>query len=271
LKTGAGYASLKVADAVDKGDGFIEIQNQALTQANGKTTVTFDVTFDAATYSSQKITGAVVDLKYAYASVANAQVSSIQFVDPVFGGKLDVWDSVVTNLTSSTGGNGKIALIAKGSQDEALAAVNPIITTGTGKTMGVTLIINSLVDSFNIGFDLPTDSPAGLNSLSLADKTTVTPTVGISKTARLAGASSSTVVANTLEVVKDTGTLGTVTDNQFRYLETVNADGKTGSIQFQYDTNSAVGAPTLSDIVKVNLISADNLATFFAADHYKVI
>ena len=95
--------------------------------------------------------------------------------------------------------------------------------------------------------------------------------VGIPKTARLAGASSTSVAANTLEVVKDTGTLGTVTDNQFRYLETVNTDGKTGTIQFRYDTNSAVGTPTLSDIVAVNLISADNLATFFAADHYKVI
>ena len=96
--------------------------------------------------------------------------------------------------------------------------------------------------------------------------------VGISKTARLAGASSSTVVANTLEVVKDTGALGTVTDNQFRYLETVNADGKTGTIQFRYDTNSAVGTPTLSDVVAINLISADALSSFLASStSFKVI
>jgi hypothetical protein len=264
-----GYTSFKTADAADTGAGFIEIKNQAMTQSNGKSYVTFDVTFDTATYNSQKITGAVLDLKYAYSSVSAAQTTQVQFPDPVFVGNLNVWDDPVVNLTSN--GNGKIALIAKGAQDDTVAAANPIINSN-GKTLGVTLVINQLIDSFKIGFDGPTDNPAGLNSLSLADKSTVTPTVGITKTAYKTGVTATSVEANALILVQDTTNLGTVTDNQFRFVETVDANNnKTGTIKFQYDTNSAVGTTTLSEVVLVNLTSAAELSTFFAADHYKVI
>ena len=74
-------------------------------------------------------------------------------------------------------------------------------------------------------------------------------------------------------MVKDTSSLGTVTDNQFRFLEAVDAqNNKTGSVKFQYDTNPAVGTTTLSDVVAINLISADALSSFLASStSFKVI
>jgi hypothetical protein len=152
-----------------------------------------------------------------------------------------------------------------------VAAANPIINSN-GKTLGVTLVINQLIDSFKIGFDLPTDNPAGLNSLSLADKSTVSPTVGVTKTAYKTGVSATSVEANTLNVVQDTTSLGTVTDNQLRFVELVDANNnKTGTIKFQYDTNSAAGTTSASEVFLVNLTSAAELSTFFAAEHYKII
>ena len=59
-----GYTSFKTPDAQDTGAGFIEIKNQTLTQASGITTVKFDLSFDASTYNSSKISGAVIDLAY---------------------------------------------------------------------------------------------------------------------------------------------------------------------------------------------------------------
>jgi cytolysin (calcineurin-like family phosphatase) len=98
-------------------------------------------------------------------------------------------------------------------------------------------------------------------------------TVGVAKTAYKAGVSATSVEANALIMVKDTSSLGTVTDNQFRFLEAVDAqNNKTGSVKFQYDTNPAAGTTTLSDVVAINLISADALSTFLASStSFKVI
>ena len=150
---------------------------------------------------------------------------------------------------------------------DAIFASNPIVdTAASNKTLSVTLIINSLINSFKVGFD------AGKSSLTLVDGTSVTPSLGISKTAYKTGVSATSVEANALIMIQDATTLGTVTDNQFRFLEAVDANNnKTGSIKFQYDTNPAKDTTTLSQVVLVNLTSAAELSTFFAADHYKVI
>jgi hypothetical protein len=265
LKTGAGYTSQKVADAVDTGEGFVELKNLQLTQLASTTRVNFDISFDAATLNNSKIEGAVFNLAYDFTkikSISASQPGQFQYTDPDLGViSVDPW-SLIGAAGTLNPQTGIIPVIGQ-VQNNAYLAANPVVFGTTNKVLSVTLVFNGVLDSVPI-----TLSSAVLNTSLAKD---ISSTVGISKTARLAGASSSTVVANTLEVVKDTGTLGTVTDNQFRYLETVNADGKTGTIQFRYDTNSAAGTTTASDIVAVNLISADNLATFFAADHYKVI
>jgi len=277
LKTVAGYTSLKTADAVDTGAGFVELKNLVLTNPTTTTTrVTFDVNLDAATLNGNKITGGVFDFVYKYASVTTSKVTPIGFDDDndASTALVPYWENITPNMSAND--NKDSSGVATGATPTGkFAAVvtnlnNPI--DSTGKAFGVSLTIGEKLDSFNIGIESKAAGGATVLSTNVNGSTVTNEVeVGISKTARLAGASSSTVVANTLEVVKDTGTLGTVTDNQFRYLETVNADGKTGTIQFRYDTNSAAGTTTASDIVAVNLISADNLATFFAADHYKVI
>jgi len=266
LKTGAGYTSLKVADAVDKGDGFVELKNLVLTNpTTTTTTVKFDVTFDDSKYLNNKIEGFVVDLDYNTSKVVSGSVTSIT-VDGVASSD-PTYYPIVKNIAPLTGSTAAITGTIGAAVDFAASPTAQVIDS-TGKAFSVTLNLSSAETSFTIGLQSKASGGATVINTSAGSNNV---DVGISKTARLAGASSSTVVANTLEVVKDTGTLGTVTDNQFRYLETVNTDGKTGTIQFRYDTNSAVGTPTLSDIVAVNLISADNLASFFAADHYKVI
>jgi hypothetical protein len=277
LKTGAGYTSLKVADAVDKGDGFIELKNLVLTNPTTTTTrVTFDVNLDAATLNGNKITGGVFDFVYKYASVTTSRVTPIGFDDDgdASTSLVPYWENITPNL-SANDNKDSLGVATGATPTGKFAAVVTNLNTpidSTGKAFSVSLTIGEKLDSFNIGIESKAAGGATVLSTNVSGSTVTNEVdVGISKTARLAGASSTSVAANTLELVKDTDTLGTVTDNQFRYLETVNADGKTGTIQFRYDTNSAAGTTTASDIVAVNLISADNLATFFAADHYKVI
>jgi len=281
---GLGYKSVVVPDAPDVGAGFVEIKNQVLTQANGKTTVSFDVAFDAASYENQKITGAVIDLKYQYSAVSAGQVTPVQFEDPTFGGKLDVWENITANLGST--GNGKIAMTLKGVQDQALLSANPVIdSTQSGKALGVKLVINALVSSFNVGFDLATDSPAGANSLTLANGTNVAPTLGISKTARMPGyvagpaAETLELVASKQTIAADANTpaFGTApTDNQFKVLQIVETNSvsgqaaKYGTLLFQYDTNPAVGTTTLSPVLQADLVSSD-ISAFFDTNYVKLI
>ena len=234
-----------------------------MTQSGNLTTVKFDLSFDAATYNSSKISGAVIDLAYNSALLLTGEsTASSPTFTRISGATPPVWALVQTNLE----GGGVIALVTD--PTPAAFTANPIIdTAASNKILSVTLIINSLVNSFNIGFD------AGKSSLTLADDSKPTPTVGISKTAYKTGISATSVEANTLIMVKDTNSLGTVTDNQFRFLDAVDAqNNKTGSVKFQYDTNPAVGATTLSDVVAINLISADALSSFLTSStSFKVI
>lgn len=281
---GLGYKSLAVVDAPDVGDGFVEIKNQVLTQASGKTTVSFDVAFDAATYNSQKITGAVLDLKYQYSAVAAGLVTPVQFEDPIFGGKLNVWENITDNLGST--GNGKIAMTLKGVQDQTLLNANPVIdSTQNGKAIGVKLVINSLVSSFNVGFDLASDNPAGMNNLTLVNGTNVAPTLGISKTARLAGVTAGpaadalelVVTKQTIAANADTPAFGTApTDNQFKVLQVIKSNSvsgqaaKIGTLLFQYDTNPAVGTTTLSPVLEATMVSND-ISAYFDTSYVKLI
>jgi len=229
---------------------------------DGTTMVTFDVTLDSATYTNgSKINGAVIDLAYANTLLLTGASSATSPTFSRFGTK-DVWKFLTSNLD----GEGKIAMAPD--LTETIFVANPIVdTAASNKTLSVTLYINSLVDSFKVGFD------TGKSTLTLVDGTSVTPALGISKTAYKAGVTATSVEANTLIMVKDTNSLGTVTDNQFRFLEAVDTqNNKTGSVKFQYDTNPVVGTTTLSDVVAINLISADALSSFLASStSFKVI
>jgi len=245
---GAAYTSSGLADT---GAGFVELKNLALTQnaTTGKTTVTFDVHFDAATIGGSKINGAVIDLVYDYAKVSAAQVTSATYTDPDFGSSVNVWSNVVVNLASTTTAtaNGKIAL----TPDVASAALaaNPIISA-TGKVLGVALIVNSLVSTFSVG--LEAKSAGGMTDVTPVNGASNDITVGISKTA---GAALGTNGA--LEIVSDTTTLGTVGDNQLRMLVAPydTANGLT-HLTVQYDTNSGYGAgkTTASSVIAIDFV-----------------
>ncbi len=236
---GSGYTSTAVADT---GVGFVELKNLVLTQGTSTTTVKFDVSFDLATISSSKITGAVIDLVYDYSKVSAAQVTSPTFVDPTFGSNVNVWANVVSNLatTATVTANGKIALTA-----DLSTSVNPIIDTA-GKAFGVTLIVNSLVTTFSIG--LESVASGGSTSIVTANNVTSNVDVGITKTA---GASLGST--GVLQIVADTsGALTTVTDNQFHMATSYDSVNKVTHLLVQYDTNSTFGTTALSSVIAMD-------------------
>jgi hypothetical protein len=247
---GSGYTSSALADT---GSGFVELKNLALAQntTTGKTTVTFDVNFDAATLGGSKINGAVLDLVYEYAKVSAGLSTSPTFTDPNFGTAVNVWSQNVYNLGStSTTPTGKIVVAPDLTTD--VFAANPIISS-TGKVLGVTLIVNSLVSTFSVG--LEAKSAGGSTEISTSDGKVYGAStdsggvlaVGVTKTA---GAASGTTGA--LEIVSDTGTLGTVSDNQLHMLTTYNATTDLTRLLVQYDSNSTYGTTVASDIIAMD-------------------
>ena len=262
-----GYTAMKAADAVDTGFGFVELKNLVLTNPTSSTTkVTFDVTLDDSKYLNNKITGIVVDLDYDTSKVVSGSVSSVT-VDGVTGSDA-TYSPIVKNIAPLSGStaviNGQIAAPV-----DTAAPSTALLIDSTGKALTVTLNLSSAETSFKVG----------LESVASGGKTVVNTSagsnnvdVGITKTARLAGSSSSSVTTGQLELIQDTTTLGTVTDNQLRTVTTLSADGKSGVLKFQYDTNAAAGITTLSDVVAINLISATSLADILnATNTFKVI
>jgi hypothetical protein len=232
-----GYTSSGVADA---GIGFVELKNLTLTQGASTTTVRFDVNFDAATISGSKISGAVIDLLYDYSKVSAAQVVNTNFVDPVFGGNINTWANVVQNLSGASG-NGKVAVTA-----DLTTTVNPIIDTA-GKAFGVTLIVNSLVSTFPIG--LESVAAGGATAITTANGVSNNVDVGITKTA---GAAVTIGNTGSLEIVTDTGKLGTVADNQLHLVTTYDKASDLTHLMIQYDTDAAKGTTSLSSVVAMD-------------------
>ena len=219
LGAGAGYNQVLSGDV---GAGFIELQNFTLTQNTNNTTtaVRFNVNFDAAEIGGTKIAGAVVDLVYDYSVARALSINNPTFTDPNSGEPVNVWATSAGNAS-----NGKIALAAD--QDPDLLAANPIID-GTGRAFGVTLTLNGLFDSFKVGLEA---KPGGVTEISAGGTQDVA--VGVDK---LAGSQ-----AGALFVFQDTGTLGTVGDNQLRFVTTYDAQDNVTHLQLQFDTNSAFG------------------------------
>jgi hypothetical protein len=289
---GLGYNTLYVADAPDVGAGFVEIEKLTLVQntTNRTTTVTFDITFDAATYSDKRIEGFKIDLDYDYALVTGATsgVTSISIAD---GETAATWNPIQPNLrTTTTNGvaslsNGQIAGVLDQNYSEDARLIDTTgYSDGSGKAMGVKLVIGSLVDSFRVGLESKASGgDTYINVAGSSDK--IYPEVGIAKTARLAGTSAGPT-ANALEMVVSKQTIaadantpdfGTApTDNQFKVLQVIESNSvsgqtaKYGTLLFQYDTNPAAGTTTLSPVVQAELISSD-IAAFFETNYVKLI
>ena len=240
LKTAAGYTSSALADT---GSGFVELKNVGLAQntTTGKTNVTFDVHFDAAALDASKINGAIIDLVYDYSKVSAAQANSATYIDPDFGNTVNIWSTVVSNLSGSSA-NGKIALAPD--LTELTFASNPIITS-TGKTLGVTLIVNSLVSTFDVG--LEAKSAGGLTDISTVNGATNNVTVGVTKTAGAASGGNGNLV-----IVTDADALTTVTDNQLHMLVKYVSETDTTQLRVQYDTNSATGTTAVSEVIALD-------------------
>ena len=238
--SGSGYLTSVLQD---RGAGFVELKNLSLTKdlEHTQTNVSFDVSFDAATIGGSKISAAVIDLSYQYASVVGGVAISPTFTSGAGGA---VWQVIQTNLSpaDSSNPNGKIALLA--TQD----AANPIITTGnaaTGSVLTVNLILNVLVDSFAVG--LESQAGGGGTSVVTANGQAYGVETGITK---IAGAAAGGT--GVLEIVTDTGVLGTVGDNQLHML--TRFDGALTHLQLAYDTNPGAGATTASNVIAMDFL-----------------
>ncbi len=238
---GSGYASV----LQDSGAGFVELKNLSLTKdpAHTQTNVSFDVSFDTATIGGSKISAAVIDLSYQYASVVGGVAISPTFTSGAGGA---VWQVIQTNLSpaDSSNPNGKIALLA--TQD----AANPIITTGnaaTGAVLTVNLILNGLTDSFAVG--LESQSGGGGTSVMTANGQAYGVDTGIT---RIAGAAAGGT--GVLEIVTDTGVLGTVGDNQLHMLTRFDGANNLTHLQLAYDTNPGAGATTASNVIAMDFL-----------------
>ena len=214
----------------------MELKNLSLTQntTNHTTLVKFDVHFDAATIGNSSINGAVVDLAYNYSMVSAAQVVNPTFIDPAFGSSTNVWSNVVPNLFGATA-SGKIALTAD------MTSGNPIIAAD-GKALSVSLIVNSLVSTFDVG--LESVASGGSTVITTDDKVTHNVDVGIAKTAGATAGSN-----GYLEIIADTSALTTVGDNQLHMASSYDSAHNATHLQVQYDTNPAIGTTTLGNII----------------------
>jgi len=140
--------------------GFIQVKDLNLTQdvTHQTTTVRFNLHFDAALVGSSRIQAALIDLAYAYGDVTNTTVTSAKFVQSN-GQEANVWSIIVDNLSGSTA-NGKIALIAN-------FDANNTITDATGRSLQVSLLVNKLLDSFDVS--LRSIATGGTSEIYTAD------------------------------------------------------------------------------------------------------
>ena len=151
--------------------------------------------------------------------------------------------------------------------------------------MGVKLVLGSPVDSFRVG--LESKAAGGDTYFNLAGSSDkIYPDVGVSKTARLAGASAGpaadalelVVTKQTIAANAETPAFGTApTDNQFKVLQVIESNSvsgqaaKIGTLLFQYDTNPAVGTTTLSPVLEAAMVSSDISAYFDTNNYFKLI
>ena len=237
---GSGYTGSALGDT---GFGFVELKNVTLTQnANNTTTVQFNIHFDTSTINGSKITGAVVDLAYNYSSVTNSQLTIPTFsYDDGFGGTATapIWSNFQSNLSGSSA-NGRIAVTAD------LTSSNPIVDANSN-VLQVRLLMSGAVSSFGVALESGTNGSA--TYVTTANGVTHNVDVGIAK---IAGITVGTT--GTLEIITDTGTLGTVGDNQLHMVSTYDATSNLTRLQVKYDTNASFGSTTASNVIAMDFL-----------------
>jgi hypothetical protein len=226
----------------DSGAGFVELKNVTLTQdaANNWTVVNLDIKLDSNSINGSKIDGMNLDLNYDASKVIFSNTTSPTYL--VGPSTKNVWTPLDGNYLSTDQGSsptGKIALPAN------TAGTNPI--TVDDLTLNVKLYVNGLVNSFAVGIE--SKASGGTTDVHTANGVTTDVDVGISKTAGI------TVGANgTLEIITDTGTLGTVGDNQLRMVSTFDQANNVTHLQVKYDTNAIFGTTTPSNVIAMDFL-----------------
>jgi hypothetical protein len=155
-------------------------------------------------------------------------------------------------VTAVNSANGKIALTPDLTTD--VFAANPIISA-TGKVLGVTLIVSSLVSTFSVGIEAK--SAGGSTEITTSEGKVYGAStdsggllsVGITKTA---GALSG--VTGALEIVSDTTKFSTIGDNQLHMLTTYDSKTDLTHLQIQYDSNSTYGTTAASSIIAMDFV-----------------
>jgi hypothetical protein len=146
------------------------------------------------------------------------------------------------SATQQNAANGKVALIA----DQQTLAANPIVDA-SGKVAGVTLTVSGLVSTFAVG--LESVAAGGATAITTVNGLSTNVDVGITKTA---GAVVTIGNTGTLEIVTDTGKLGTVADNQLHLVTTYDKASDLTHLMIQYDTDAAKGTTSLSSVVAMD-------------------
>ena len=219
---------------------FFSIDSGSLTNA-GKT-VKFSLVLDSESYLGERIEGLSVNLGYDYANV-NLMVVKSAVVKNSDGTNFltDAGDATTTVATWAPILAGKATGVIQLPQnfidfDAYALSQTETHLTNSGKAFDVTLTLKTAVTSFDISFDSDFGS---VNGVGIPGQTV--PVAGQATSISASGASG-VVRDNKLQVVSDTGTLGTVGDNQLHMLTTYYASTGLTRLQVQYDTDSVYGA-----------------------------
>jgi hypothetical protein len=266
--TGAGYGLY----STPSGPGFVEIKNLAINPrvVSGVTSTTsnyveFDVCFDSHLYSSSNITGAKIDLSY-----DNSKVSSI-LVTGYSGGELgaNTW----TNITSNAVNGQFVSPINSDLMDASKGLdASQIIESSTGKAFHVRLTTNTVVSDFAVGIESKSAGGDTYLTTVTGGSTGLYPDVNGPKSIST-GSTKVLTVKNDSNTAKNSETFTTLNDNEIHYLEVLDGTSGSAHLLFKYDTNSATGTATPSEVIRVNLVGStlDTLNTFLASDYGKVL
>ena len=109
------------------------------------------------------------------------------------------------------------------------------------------MILNGLTNTFAVG--LESQAGGGGTSVMTANGQAYGVETGITK---IAGAAAGGT--GVLEIVTDTGVLGTVGDNQLHMLTRFDAANNLTHLQLAYDTNPGAGATTASNVIAMDFL-----------------
>jgi hypothetical protein len=265
---GSGSVSAYDGFSTPSGPGFIEIKNLAINSrtVSGAVSTTsnyveFDVFFDASLYATKQITGAKIDLGYDYSKVSAMLVTG--------NSGADLGASTWTNITSNPANGQFVTPINSDLLDTTKGLDASQIIDANGKAFHVRLTTNTVVTNFAVA--LESKASGGDTYLTTADGTQYVDVNG-PKFVTTAGGKTLNLVSDS-NSQKTNETFTTVGDNELHFLEVLDGSSGKGRLLFKYDTNSATGTTSVSDVVRVDFVgsSLDALNTFLASEYTKVL